>query len=218
MEKLDLVQILKDCPKDTKLYSPIFGNVKFDRFSTDDKFPIVVTYIDDYGITSNESFTKEGFYYSKLSNAECTLFPSKECRDWSKFKQTRQKFQAGDHVIWENTGGGNILFGVLDYVNDTHCRVTALKAECNTDWNIYEKDLTKIDKFDPGLLKTGDPVLVRDSDDREWYYGLFSHITTDYGPYVYIASACGWKKCIPYNNETKHLVGTKTDAPEFYNI
>lgn len=31
-----------------------------------------------------------------------------------------------------------------------------------------------------------------------------------------VICGCYWKQCISYNDETKHLVGTKEDCPEFY--
>lgn len=56
-------------------------------------------------------------------------------------------------------------------------------------------------------LKPFDKVLVRDSNDHEWKAGIFSH----YGEglnYPFICVGCGYGYCIPYNEETKHLLGT----------
>ena len=41
-EKLNLVEILKDCPKGTKLYSPIFGEVELDKIDIHSDTPIRV--------------------------------------------------------------------------------------------------------------------------------------------------------------------------------
>ena len=68
-------------------------------------------------------------------------------------------------------------------------------------------------KFDPKMLKPFERVLVRDTHDEEWRCELFSHICTKR------AFACGstfYWFCRPYNEETKHLVGTNQDAPEYY--
>lgn len=79
-ETIDLVKLLGDCPKGTKLYSPILGEVTLDRVDNDDcMFPIYVE-ASDGGVYC---FTKEGYYYE--ITPECLLFPSKEQRDWSKF-------------------------------------------------------------------------------------------------------------------------------------
>ena len=42
MEELNLVEILKDCPKDYKLYSPVFGNVRLLEVFTDCENPSFV--------------------------------------------------------------------------------------------------------------------------------------------------------------------------------
>ena len=89
-ENIDLTKILKDCPKGTKLYSPIFGEVDFEKIRSDDENAIVITKGD---VTA--SFTKEGFYYADLSE-ECLVFPSKEQRDWSKFTATWLKKERFD--------------------------------------------------------------------------------------------------------------------------
>lgn len=85
-ENIDLVEILKDVPKGTKLWSPIFGDIQFERIDTeDDYYPIVCSTTDN-----EETFTKEGHIYEAFENTECVLFPSRDQRDWSKF-QCEQK-------------------------------------------------------------------------------------------------------------------------------
>ena len=79
-ENIDLTKILKDCPKGTKLYSTIFGAVEFDRINKGDEYPIV--FVSIQGDICNTA--KDGRYY-KFFDGECTLFPSKDQRDWSKF-------------------------------------------------------------------------------------------------------------------------------------
>ena len=159
-ENIDLTKILKDCPEGTKLYSPIFGEVDFEKIRSDDENAIVITkgYV-------TASFTKEGFYYADLSE-ECLLFPSKEQRDWSKFT-----------APW-------------------------LKKE----------------RFNPKTLKVFDRVLSR-YDGGCWSANLFSHIEERDNEYCAPFSVCNGslvKFCIPYNDDTKHLVGTKDEAPDFY--
>ena len=85
-ENIDLIKILKDCPKGTKFYSSLFGEVKFDRISYGQiiieciGLHLLVTFnqAGKYLIEVNED---NGTYYS----SECLLFPSKDQRDWSKF-------------------------------------------------------------------------------------------------------------------------------------
>ena len=78
---VDLTKILKYCPKGTKLYSTIFGEVEF--IECDDLYQIVVAKENKYYY-----FTSQGeFYFERIKYhvEECALFPSKDQRDWSKF-------------------------------------------------------------------------------------------------------------------------------------
>lgn len=78
---MNIAEILKYCPKGTKLYSNIFGEVTFDRIDIDEKYPIIVYKLD----CMKTSFTEEG-HYTDYPNSECVLFPSKDQRDWKKFR------------------------------------------------------------------------------------------------------------------------------------
>ena len=84
-ENLNLVEILKDCPEGTKLYSPVFGEVEFESIN-DIIGPIVVT----TNTGNAECFTTDGKMHTYY-NGECLLFPSRNQRDWSKFKIKKQK-------------------------------------------------------------------------------------------------------------------------------
>ena len=154
-ENLNLVEILKDCPEGTKLYSPVFGEVEFESIN-DIIGPIVVT----TNTGNAECFTADGKMYTYYSS-ECLLFPSKDQRDWSKFK-------------------------------------------------------IKKPKFDPKTLQPFDKVLVKYLKDDYWSCDLFSNITKDGKIYPYLCVSGVYKYCIPYNNDTKHLVATNKEAPEFY--
>ena len=55
---------------------------------------------------------------------------------------------------------------------------------------------------------------VPDVDQKETKR-IFSHIN-DCFVCKYIASNASFKYCIPYNNDTKHLIGTTEEAPEYY--
>lgn len=80
-ENLNLVEILKDCPKGTKLYSCIHGEVEFCGILEDEaRYPILT----NTSLSIDEIFTFEGRYHDGY-NGECILFPSKDNRDWSTF-------------------------------------------------------------------------------------------------------------------------------------
>ena len=98
-ENLNLVEILKDCPEGTKLYSPVFGEVEFESIN-DIIGPIVVT----TNTGNAECFTADGKMYTRY-NGECLLFPSKEQRDWSKFNVKKKKIDTiCDKKTAENFG------------------------------------------------------------------------------------------------------------------
>lgn len=78
---MNIAEILKYCPKGTKLYSNIFGEVTLDKIDINEKFPIIAHKCD--GRTT--SFTEEGCYVN-YPDSECTIFPSKDQRDWRKFR------------------------------------------------------------------------------------------------------------------------------------
>ena len=83
------------------------------------------------------------------------------------------------------------------------------------DWNKFTAPWYKKEKFDPKTLKPFDKVLVRDSCYDSWKCMLFSHIIkNERFPYICVGHPFAY--CIPYNEETKHLVGTKEEEPEYY--
>ena len=158
-QKLNLCEILKDCPRGTKLYSTVFGYVIFQGIVESEVYPIVVSC--ENGVT--KTFTADGNMFIDY-DGECTLFPSKEQRSWADFI-----------APW-------------------------LKKE----------------RFDPKTLKAFDRVLVRDNHYQNWTCGFFSHIVIFDDTYRYNIAEVLYEMCIPYNDDTKHLVGTTDEAPEFY--
>ena len=70
-------------------------------------------------------------------------------------------------------------------------------------------------KFDPKTLKPFDKVLVCNDNDT-WQVEFFSHICQHEPNGWFQCSGDSYYFCIPYNDETKHLVGTTEEAPEFY--
>ena len=171
-ENIDLTKILRDCPKGTKFYSPLFGEVEFNCILYS---RIIVEYIDC--LHRLVSFNKFGKYVIETLDvnyfsSECLLFPSKDQRDWSKFT-----------------------------------------APC-----------LKKEKFDPKTLKPFDKILVKCTSiynsNLVWRIGLFSYFYVDNNSirvYILGSDDNSPNSCvIPYNDDTKHLVNTEIEAPEFY--
>ena len=159
-ENLNLVEILKDCPKWTKLYSPLYGDVELLSVTQDNgvEHPIEIKINE----ISYEYFTIDGRVFAEY-DGECLLFPSKEQRDWSKFKPKKPK-------------------------------------------------------FNPKTLNTFDKVLVK-KGDKSYYVWLPDFISlppNDVDKTVLCMTTDDVDMVIPYNEETKRLIETNEDAPEFY--
>ena len=151
-ENLNLVEILKDCPKGTKLYSTVFGEVELDSIDVVSSHPICVVFP-----SGDDSFTKDGKMFDGC-DGECVLFQSREQRDWTKFR-------------------------------------------------------IKKHKFDPMTLNPFDKVLVF---VHGYWRGDFYSSYSKYSPLPYLCFLSCSNKIIPYVDETKHLLGTNEEAPEFY--
>lgn len=153
-ENLNLCEILKNCQKGTKLWSSVWGDVFLNEIKDGSSIPIKLTSVCSFLI----SLYPNGKMFD-LEEAECVVFPSKDQRDWSKFKAL-------------------------------------------------------IKRFDPKDFKPFDKVLIKHNYENErWVCNFFSGMLPNgevscIGVTVY--------ECIPYNDETKHLVGTTDECPEYY--
>lgn len=77
-ENINLIKILKDCPKGWKFYTDEYDEVTFGGFS-DLVYPICIN-------TKNNGVRLLGEKGEEIiGNGKCILFPSKDQRDWSKF-------------------------------------------------------------------------------------------------------------------------------------
>ena len=84
------------------------------------------------------------------------------------------------------------------------------------DWLKFERfwDKLRVDKFDPKAFEPFQKVLVRDYTDAPWTIDFFSY-RFDKIKNIRGLKYC-WVYCIPYNVDTKHLVGKVQDCPEYY--
>ena len=120
--------------------------------------------------------------------------------------------------IIDNIGSGAYFNKLGQYVSTyevlNDCLLFPSKEQ--RDWNKFIAPwYKKKEEFDPKTLQQYDKVVVRDSFDDTWGCSLFSHIIKHASfPYRCVGNAFVY--CIPYNDETKHLVGTTNEAPEYY--
>lgn len=78
---MNIAEILKDCPKGTKLYSSLYGEVELVKVEDNTIYPIVVSCLEFENYIMK--FDKDG--KNITAHKEPTLFPSKTQRDWNKF-------------------------------------------------------------------------------------------------------------------------------------
>ena len=102
-------------------------------------------------------------------------------------------------------------------ISDYKGECVLLPSKDQRDWSKFERfwDKPKVERFDPKTLQPFDKVLAKDGFSSKWTCTFFSHMDNDVSFPVYCSGGY-FKVCIPYNEETKHLVGTKEDCPKFY--
>ena len=156
-ENLNLVEILEGCPRGTKFYSSVFGEVELEEIKKGYLQPIVLRCCGGDKVY----ITVDGRLFPSY-DGECILFPSRTQRSWAKFER-----------FW---------------------------------------DKPKVEKFDVNTLQPFDRILVRFSGNLNWQIGLFGY---KYEKLIY-SNGTVYYQCVPYNEETKHLIGTTNDCPDYY--
>ena len=230
--KINIAEILRDMPKGTELYSPLFGKCELvDTYTGEGDEPIRV---EPFCGGVSRTFSSKGRYFERYQDAECLLFPSARMRDWNKF------FKRGDVVVNEYTG----LITVFDgWANDDYTKfnTTIDYYKISGSWGkediyctgIYRKatdeERAKFiaaaekhygGKYNPETLrvepvkvvkpkcsfKPFDKVLVR-CGNGIWGATFFSR-RDNKSAWAYVGVDCiNWEQCIPYEGN-EHLLGT----------
>lgn len=227
--KINIAEILKDCPKGMKLYTPLFGKVEFEKYNGNEFYKIQVR--DKKGFFRR--FTEKGFFFRDFPDTECTLFPSSVMRDWSKF------FKRGD-VVYIKAANNVTDYAIFDsWKNDDYTefnasifysnksgfaekKVCTVKLYAKANEILKAKLITFIErhyngKYNPDTLqvepvkpecpfKPFEKVLVRDNNEQEWKINFFSHYNKDVCYKYYCLKSC-YNQCLPYEGN-EHLLGT----------
>ena len=130
--KINIAEILRDMPKGTKLYSPLFGKCELGKINTDEGEEFIHV---EYRLEDGKRcaiFSSDGRYFDWIKDAECLLFPSDRMRDWSKF------FKRGDVVFNKPSG----LVAIFDgWVGDDYIEFnTTINRIKNDDFGDEEED------------------------------------------------------------------------------
>ena len=83
-------------------------------------------------------------------------------------------------------------------------------------WDKPKTEESTVEMFDENTLKPFDKVLARDYLNDNWMADFFEKIEENDIYYNVTCVTCKWVQCIPYNEDTKHLLGTTNDCPEYY--
>lgn len=122
-EELNLVEILKNVPKGTEFYCSVVGDCKFLYISENKDYPISISYSQGKDSMVLDEYGKE--YKGK---GECLLFPSKDQRDWNKFKVDLPK---GTKVMCSSGRRWNLRY----YALDKRCYDGGKKTGNTSDWD-----------------------------------------------------------------------------------
>ena len=190
-KNIDLTKILKNCPKGWKLWSPILGEVEFEEAFKLRSYVKVKKGNESWSFYSDATFP-----IGDIKSVEIMLYPSEDQRDWNKFTAPWYKPE-------ESTASPS--------------KEQRYWSKVITLWNKHYEEKhgknEKKEKFDPKTLIAFDKVLVRDGVGYKWNADFYSYKLVGRGHtciddiYVY---------CIPYNDDTKHLLGTDSEAPDYY--
>ena len=248
IEKINIAELLKDCPRGMELDCTMYDNCTFDGIED-------VGYIDILVKTPSGRIrlTKEGCYIRHDDYAKCIIFP-KGKTTWEGF---HRPFEDGDIVyfITEHNNEYITIFkeSARDYL-ETYIDVVIVTSKCSLDslfyvdnikeqrlateeekqklfdaikangyrWDAETKTLQKVIK---PILNKFDIASLKPFDkvlvrdnDDCIWRADFYSHYEDGQHYYYICVGDAYKQCIPYNKETAYLVGTTNDCPDKYKI
>ena len=133
------------------------------------------------------------------------------------FRGIGNRFSGEDYPVKCECHDGQLMRftkeGYFFYYQGAECLLFPSKDQ--RDWSKFTAPWYKKEKFDPKTLQPFGKVLVRDGHEKKWNATLFSHFCNGCN-FPFAGSTAHWRYCIPYNDDTKHLVGTTDEAHEFY--
>lgn len=121
-----------------------------------------------------------------------------------------------DSIVVGNEAVGFHSFDKHGYYFDSSEECLLFPSKENRDWDNWECPKPKVERFDPKTFQPFDRMLVRDGDDDIWRCDFFERLKKEGCSSPVAALFASWMFCIPYNDDTKHLLGTTDEAPEYY--
>lgn len=244
MEKINIAELLKDCPQGMELDCTMYDNVVLEFVANvkEDTYPIKLKTKHGTPI----SVTEYGCY-DMCADAKCVIFP-KDKTTWEGF---HRPFKDGDIVFYSDTiaifkeWGDETLFRAHAYTylgyEEYLCKekpifgkgirkevrfateeekakfFDIIKAN-GYKWDEETKTLEKLipNKFDINTLVPFESrVLVRAESGNLWKPAIFGcYVEDKYAPYYVLGGTC-WSQCIPYEGN-EHLSGKVDDCAEYF--
>lgn len=136
--KINIAAILKDKPQGTKLYSPIFGNLRYENLVPDlGEFTVV---------TSDNTSAKHSFRSDSRYNRHgepLMLLPSEKMRDWHKFA-----WKKGDLLV--NSCGFQCIF--KEWASDDYTKFNGCYSNSRDGYeDVTNAETAKFDKLDNNI-------------------------------------------------------------------
>ncbi len=118
-------------------------------------------------------------------------------------------------VAYNKYGQRNtVCFSSKGYFDERYdnAEVILVPSKTQQDWSKWKCPKPK---FDPKTLKPFDKVLARIKYGM-WYADFISLPIVELNPVLCVMGDKDFDTIIPYNDDTKHLLGTTEEAPEYY--
>lgn len=133
--------------------------------------------------------------------------------------EVEPKFKVGDKIKYNYPTTDTSTLTIITVEYDKNRYVVCDKPNNYNYLSFFAQDnfnLIRKTKFDTSTLVPFDSrVLVRDNDYDVWRGAFWSHLRQK-ADIKYDTIRGVYRQCIPYNDDTKHLLGTTNDCDEYY--
>lgn len=218
---MNIIDILKYKLPQTSLYDVVIGAPVYLRGCTNDK---ILCFYSNKVIEYNN----EGKLYSNNAAIQ-VLTPSKKMKDWSKFAWKEgdflvnttdkffpkivvfKKFVDEDYSTFESTCGLTSETKLVKYSIQSTLSYCKMKNEDSI--RIAKEKIDELIREEEAanspdhMLQPFDKVLVRDIKTEVWRPSFWGY-KNDSTLFSYATTSGMFRYCIPYNENTKHLLGT----------
>lgn len=224
---MNIIDILKYKLPQTSLYDVVIGAPVYLRGCTNDK---ILCFYSNKVIEYNN----EGKLYSNNAAIQ-VLTPSKKMKDWSKFAWKEgdflvnttdkffpkivvfKKFVDEDYSTFESTCGLTSETKLVKYSIQSTLSYCKMKNEDSI--RIAKEKIDELIREEEAanspdhMLQPFDKVFVRDIKTEVWRPSFWGY-KNDSTLFSYATTSGMFRYCIPYNENTKHLLGTTESYKE----